>query len=98
MIPFDGQFAAENAEELRSTRTRRASCRGCADGHARFLVPLVRARDFGMTPLLENFADKLRATSKTVWVGHSCPTKAPPKGGAFFLCTTREGHGFKSLS
>jgi hypothetical protein len=31
--------------------------------HARSLVPLVRARDFGMTPSLENVGGELRAAS-----------------------------------
>jgi len=30
---------------------------GAVPLHARSLVPLVRARDFGMTPVLENFGD-----------------------------------------
>jgi hypothetical protein len=40
---------------------REGSCEhhiGAVPLHARSLVPLVRARDFGMTPLLENFGDR----------------------------------------
>jgi hypothetical protein len=42
--------------------------------HARSLVPLVRARDFGMTSLLENLPTSLELRAIAVWVGHSCPT------------------------
>src|ERR1700675_321071 len=66
--------------------SRRGSCErhvGAMRPHARSLVPLVRARDFGMTPVLENFGDKLRATSKNRVGRTFLSDQALPQDGAF---------------
>jgi hypothetical protein len=46
--------------------------------HARSLVPLVSARDFGMTPLLENFGDRIRAASNNRVGRTFLSDQAPP--------------------
>jgi len=62
--------------------------------HARSLVPLVRARDFGMTPVLENFGDGLLSLScrakKIIRFANDLRSR-----GICFSRQDREGHGFQ---